>query len=383
MRIFREELKKLVTTPMIWIFVALSLALNAFWIFGFTAYSNMPSYVDYLSHTFAQTGVHMGLDFDERLATTPDHLYKEALVSQTKGAVPSFTVSDASEAATMINELTRYDESLSPLIASKYHWMEPAIERLVQIDASMDVYAVVLSTDLHRNLFGTLLGSIFVESILLTVLIVLYALGYETVQRTHLTVYASKAGRVVHRAKIAAATLFSMGLYAGLTLASLGLYFSQWDYSGLWHSNVASQFNVLTYFLVSFPFWTWTPFTLLGYMVATLILIGIILIVFSLFGSVFGQLISNTYLSFIAFFAVAFGSFALTYVLFDLGQGVLGLLTNLLPVQRVLLSTQWFTHMGPNSFLPWHETIATFFNLFLFALLSHFAAEYFARKDIL
>ena len=102
----------------------------------------------------------------------------------------------------------------------------------------------------------------------------LYLLGYEKVHRTEGMVYTTCTGRNMVRGKIVAAVTSGMALYLLLTGLTLGIYFAQWDYSGLWSSSVSSQFNFLTDMMVRRPFLTWADFTVAQYLVACLALGG-------------------------------------------------------------------------------------------------------------
>ena len=57
-------------------------------------------------------------------------------------------------------------------------------------------------------------------------------------------VYTTSTGRNMLRGKIVAAVTAGMALYLLLTGLTLGIYFAQWDYSGL-YASVSSQFNFL------------------------------------------------------------------------------------------------------------------------------------------
>ena len=85
-------------------------------------------------------------------------------------------------------------------------------------------------------------------------------------------VYTTCTGRNMVRGKIVAAVTAGVALYLLLTGLTLGIYFAQWDYSGLWSASVSSQFNFLTDVMVRRPFFTWADFTVAQYLVACLAL---------------------------------------------------------------------------------------------------------------
>ena len=112
------------------------------------------------------------------------------------------------------------------------------------------------------------------EGAVLGMLAALYLLGYEKVHRTEGMVYTTSTGRNMVRGKIVAAVTAGVALYLLLTGLTLGIYFVQWDYSGLWSASVSSQFNFLTDMMVRRPFLTWADFTVAQYLVACLALGG-------------------------------------------------------------------------------------------------------------
>lgn len=121
----------------------------------------------------------------------------------------------------------------------------------------MDLYAGPITHDSHQFLFGTLLRAISAESSILGVLIVLYLFGYEHMVKTELAVCTMRKGRRLWQTKAAAGIIAALLMFLALTLLSLSVYFSVWDYSGIWNANVSSQFNYIQELFVVKPFLTW------------------------------------------------------------------------------------------------------------------------------
>ncbi len=116
------------------------------------------------------------------------------------------------------------------------------------------------------------------ESSICAMLIVLYLMGYEQLNRTEGIVCASPIGRRLWRKKLAAAMLSAEAMYVFVVGMTLLFYFSLWDYSGIWGDSVSSRFNYLTDMLHKRPFLTWGDFTIGGYLAAFVVTMGNIIL---------------------------------------------------------------------------------------------------------
>ena len=72
MNLLRYELKKLLTLPMLWVFVALCLLLNLCITLGYRYKVMDYDFFSYVTETASQTGTVLGDDFTEKLSALPE-----------------------------------------------------------------------------------------------------------------------------------------------------------------------------------------------------------------------------------------------------------------------------------------------------------------------
>lgn len=383
MRILKYEIKKLISLPMIWIFLVLCLGLNGFIVISGTYGTDTADYLHYISKTVSETGTKMGKEFDQRISKMPKEEWKDILVSVTQNAKSSFHSKDAVKVGE--NLILQYGLSgfFADKMKGKYVKLQEAVENLRKQKADLSVYAADITYDMHQLLFSSLFRAIITESCLFAVLVMLYILGFEEWNHTEQVVYAAYRGRKIQKEKISAGLFVTIIYFSILTGLSLFVFFSIYDFSGIWDCSVSSQFNYIQCPGYLKPFWTWVPFNVRSYLVTMLVLALVLTIVFSLFGAWTGLICQNTYMGFVFFLAIAFGMLALPFVCADIGIWGGYYLSEFLPVSLWLCSHQWLTDLGGISLLPWHETIALIGNIIVFMLLLLFTFKKFQRKEIL
>lgn len=206
---------------------------------------------------------------------------------------------------------------------------------------------------------------------------------YDLLQSSVNTLAATCTGRKLQGIKILAGTLAVLALYCCLCGISLGLYFTQWDYSGIWDASVSSQFNVVSDLLVQKPFLTWAPMTVARYLWAMLLMGGILVLIFTLTAAAAGTLIPNTYMAALGLIAVYLAIYTALGASTGAGFWLVYFILCSSPVSLWLSMDVWFTEMGIWSVIPWHETVCCTLNLVLVLALVAFAVRRFQRKDMI
>lgn len=265
------EWRKLLTLPALWGFLALCLAFNG--LLMANAPGDCQTFGE-ISATARALGQRVAQDFVEGLAQRPATPVQEALSQVTGEMTNVYAGYDLSGLVTRYQQLLSASPTASAWMTAKYQALEQRVDHLAQTGAAMDLYAGPMTHDSHQFLFGTLMRAMVGEGAVLGMLAALYLLGYEKVHRTEGMVYTTCTGRNMVRGKIVAGVTAGVALYLLLTGLTLGIYFTQWDYSGLWSASVSSQFNFLTDMMVRRPFLTWADFTVAQYLVACLALGG-------------------------------------------------------------------------------------------------------------
>jgi hypothetical protein len=364
---------------MLWVFLALCLALNGMIVFGSRSGSD---FVRYVSDTSNKIGYRCGSAFDKALAALPETVYRNALISQTVGVTDTYEKLDVTDYARAYIDRMQLQGLPAAMMKEKYNKLQHVVDSLAETDASLDLYAAGATYDLHQLLFGDVLKTVTTEACLFAVIAMLCILGFEFQAGTELTVYSTKLGRRMTKVKVVAGLTFGVCgfvVIAGLTLL---LYFSVWDYSGIWSSSVSSQFNYIYDAGEQKPIITWYPFTVGGYLGTVVALDAVLVAVFALAAAVIGLRLRNTYIAFLVFLVLALGMMALTWALADLKLWMGFFISMLLPVPLWLISPIWLTDLGSNVILPYHETIGLILNLIIGSGLTILAARLFRRKDL-
>lgn len=378
MYIFKVELKKVINIPMLWIFLVLCLVFNVFIIMT----GNYDAkWVNYVSQTSLVTGQRMGSEYSNLLAQLPDSQYRTAIHSQTTGSKNTFEDYKTSDLADIYINLIGLTGTLAEQMKAKYVRLQPVINEMSDNGVSMDFYVGELTYEHFGKLFRGIFKSILTESILFAVLVMLYLLGYESQNKTELLVYSTKTGRQVVRTKVLAGLLMGIVGFILLCGISLTVFFTVYDYSGIWNANVSSQFNYIVEGLFRKPFMTWHSFTVWQYLLATILLSLILITVFSLFSMVLGLLIRNTYISFLIFIALNMGMMTLPFVLSSISKYAFFLSENT-PISLWYYQSLWFTEAGGLALWPWFESIGVTIWLLLLGALGWCAIRYFYRRDL-
>lgn len=355
------EIKKTFCIPALWAFIVLSLALNGLLILGND---------DIRDYFLVENGIEKNvikMRSGDEVINAPDNIF----VGYDTGALEAFYVEIVKESPTAVEWIQR-----------KYSLLQPRVEHLAQSGAALDHYAGNATYESHQFLFGTLMRAMLAESSICAMLIVLYLMGYEQLNRTEGIVCASPIGRRLWGKKLAAAMLSAEALYVFVVGMTLLFYFSLWDYSGIWGDSVSSRFNYLTDMLYKRPFLTWGDFTIGGYLAASLALGAALVAVFALIAAVCAMLFRNIYAAALVLTTVLFGGIGVGSLLSQCRLWAAYFITTLQPQAVWLDVNVWFTESGIATFVSWQETAAVVLNLALYGAAVWGVFRRFMRRDI-
>jgi len=280
LNLYIHELKKLLSTPALWVFVLLCLAFNI---------SNFPRWL-------------RNADFD----TSTPYLYNV------------FETHNTTEIGETYITALNLSGRTADRMRAKYAALQYTADAAATFGYSYASYFGTPTQLMHINLFhgvAGVLGRLLMQGMLLSALLALLAVGYEQINNTEHTIYATKTGRRILRHKIAAGIVAGVGAYALLATITLAAYFIMFDFSGVWGSSVSSGFNYIVNIMGTRPFTTWRSFTVLSYFLASLSLGLGLVICFSLMGVIIGSLSKNGYIGFLMLVLVNAVCFALPLVI--------------------------------------------------------------------
>ena len=261
--LFWYELKKILSGTALWVFVMLCIAFNI-WT--------------------------SGVGLESELDTT------------TQFPANVFENHNTSEIAEFYISFFGLTGTVAERMREKYDALQTSVNERAIAGDSYSAYFGEHTHDMHLALFHSygLMGRLLLQGILLATLLTLFGVGYEQINHTEHSVYATKTGRRILWYKVGASLAATLGLYALLIATTFAFYFSVFDYSGVWESNVSSGFNYIRDLMGDRPFTTWQSFTVASYLLASLGVSVVLVICFSLMGVTIGTLSKNSYFGFLA-----------------------------------------------------------------------------------
>lgn len=358
MRILKFELLKLIQTPMFWVFAVLSIGFNAFIIIGDGYWADE---LNQFSREVYASGEYKDPEIGDVYADYTSEFYAERIIDSLN-----------------LNGITE------KLMRSKYEKMQVVADDFSEQGISYYFYADGLTTVIHKQLFSSVMRLILTQAILFAALAMLCSFGFERQGKTESVVYPSRTGRKITRYKYLAGLIFGAAGFAVIAGGTFAVYFSVWDYSGFWQSNVSSAFNTVSDVVTGVrPFITWQSLTVAEYFAAVVGLGFALTMIFTALAGVVGLLFRNTYTSFGVFGLLTLSMMFLCMLFGNIGLPGLYFATTFTPVITWYTVQQWFNDMGSLSIIPWQEVWAVALNAVLLTLLTIVSMRIFNRKDLI
>lgn len=380
MRLLRYEWSKLARLPALWGVLVLCLAFNCLligsgdrWRWEWNETASMTGGL----------GQRVDTDFLDRLGWRPQSDYRDYLLSAAEGMTDVYADYDLKSLSNFYNDYVKSSPTAAALMERKYERLAERIAHLSETGAAMDWYGGPVTHNVHQFLYGVLMRAVLTEGAVLGMLSMLFLLGYENQQRTAAGVYASCTGRKLYCCKVLAGITWALSVYLLLAAVTLGIFLLFWDWSGVWGGSVSSQFNYVIDLFYPRPFFTWTDFTVGGYLAAAVGLGGLLTVVFALLAAICGTLMRNVYLSALLLTLLLCGGAAAQALCAQAGLWMGYALLTFQPVSVWLYINGWFTELGLNAFIPWQETVGTGLSLAVCGLETALALRHFWRKDVM
>lgn len=302
-------------------------------------------------------------------------------------AAPEPTAADIFEnydTAALSASVSRYYLVTSPVadaLNAKYACLNTAVARLAAADAALSPLAGG-QTDALTGTLDRLGRALLAEGMVFAALLALAAAGYEQLARTEGSVLATRVGRGIRRAKLAAGALSAVGAFGLLALGSTGAFAAVWRLGPTWGQSISGQSHLLYEGGPARPFITWAPMTVAGYLAAGLALSAAVVLVVFLLAFALALAAGDTLKSFwvlllctaATVFLIGFARDERLWVLFETLQCT--------PAALLLNRALWFTEGGVTTLLPWQEAGVTALWLGVGAALLRLAGRRFDRKDV-
>ncbi|MDR2590368.1 MAG: hypothetical protein LBC71_05220 [Oscillospiraceae bacterium] len=376
MNIVKHEHKKIITSPSLIGFVITCILLNILLVF-----SARNSYADYIAEVSYKTGVRMGAEFDRQVENLTPSEYSVWLQMQTEGITDVFDDYNAKLIGeAYVNAFNLYG-IIANLMVDKYERLQTVVERNTKTGVGMDLYFAGATYDRHTQLFRVIMTVLLFEGILLISLTMLLSLGHEFNTKTEFTVYATKTGRRVNRAKLISCILTGLLIYIFLSIVTLLFFFLINPLGAIGGSSVSSGFNYVHDLVAGVrPFITWFDLNVIGYVIATVCASAGVILCFGILSYITGLWIRNGYIGFLIIALINFAIFVLPFTI--LGTTLPTYFLTLSPIWIVLQQGVWFTDGGSNVLLPHFEIVGIIASLVILAPIATLSSSRFKRKNL-
>lgn len=204
-------------------------------------------------------------------------------------------------------EIAKYQLSGPPaqLLKEEYTKLSKRFERMKEEGEHKEWFFSGKQYLMHSFLFRTLFGHLVFESLILIVLTTALITNFEFESRTHLVAYSTRRGRKLKKDKLIASLLTTTVITSLLFIATLGVYFTVFDYSNLWQSSISSALN----WEYQLPYVSWWELSFGSFLLLSTVLIYVCMLLFTMLTYSISMLVKNNYFTFFifaAFFAIVY-----------------------------------------------------------------------------
>lgn len=382
MKLAGLEAKKILNTKAVYIFTGACLIFNIILII---LTSGAHDYIKYVGEAVDIAGDQIDDSFMEYLETQPENVLRDRLAESCRGAGKIYDVFDTQAFfRNYYNEHYLETSFLVRLFHAKYKKLDESVRLLNSVNADLSVYAVETTNHVHGILFTDVLKALLVEGIMIISLFTIFCFGIERQNLTDAIIYSSKKGRMLVKHKVVASGAVSICFVLLLYIVTLTLFFTIWDFNGIWNTNVSNSFHYVIDLNLPYnkPFLTWISFSVKEYFIASLLLEMAVLVSWWLVSSCIGILSSHSAKGFMILAAFFISPYFLSRFFEILHLWWLFFINTFTISMLTLNQHLWFTEMGVFEILPWQEVLSVLIHLPVCSIILYTAIRIFGRKEL-
>lgn len=192
-----------------------------------------------------------------------------------------------------------YNDNVNNIIKKNYEKFATRFEELKANGEHKNLFFHGKTYRMHSFLFKDIFTAMIYEIMILIVLAAAFILNYEFESKTALVAYSTKRGRNLIKDKLIVALGFTLLTTTVIIGEALLIYFSVFDYSGLWGTSINSFFGQEW----NIPYLTWWNMSIAKYLVSVILVTYILELIFCGITFILATFIKNTY--------IVFGTFAI------------------------------------------------------------------------
>lgn len=342
MTIRRMELKKVMYQPILWCLLLVFFVMNCVHIWLQLNCGELTEELQDIHNVMLDTGVDLSRNEEQIDGILQDDDAMKSFYAMTvKEGMELYKNLDIRKIKELKQELYNYypGGSFETFINHNYEKLQQRVQVIQETGEGNYAFYSGYYYQIHSMLYNDLLQSVILQMVVIMVLSVLFLMDYERVHKTTEVVLVSKPGRNLMMLKA------QMGLVAGmiygiiLLLLSLGGFFLQISFDGLWNVPVSSGMLAETRGMLYYPFITFDKMTVGEYLISACI-ITLVMVLLSGILTVSLQLVmKNSYITFLLEATLLLGMLAVTFcktvTWFDV-------LIDLNPVATWFMCGSWF-----------------------------------------
>ncbi len=391
--ILKQELLKILKTPVIWVLVLFFITLNSILVMSKSDFKEDLSILSDMVDTY-------GAEINEEMMTEVGHDYKKIqtwvnqvandentvyehpsdllskLSKQTENPLEQeelrtlleyavlegfyrtaqdldeiYEEIDLSQSAEGQIELYRLTGNAAEQVREQYQKLEVRLDQLIENGEHKHLFFMGKVYEMHSLLFRDIGRALLFELMILIVLITAAITNYEFEHRTSLVTYTTKKGRALVLYKLLAATIASSFVMLGMIGVTLTIFFTTYNYEGLWSVPISNYFNGETVL----PYISWWNITFIEYVGFFILFIILSQLIFLGVTFVLSVYMKNTYLVFFTF--MIFLGIGILLPSYMPRESNLIFLLNFNPFVFILNPHEWLMGNGPFTISKYYEQV--------------------------
>lgn len=284
---------------------------------------------------------------------------------------------DIMEMAEEIVKIHGLSGEAANLVRKNYESLALRFEQLKDNGEYKNIFFPGIVYQMHRLLFGNIIGNCLIEIMILVVLMVSLLANYEQDHKTLSLVSTTYRGRNLLKDKLIVSITSAILISMVILSSSLFLYFIVFDYSEFLNVPISSAFN---WEIGDGPYICWYNLSFIRYLMLSIGVVFILSVMFTSLTFIICCLLKNSYKTFFAFFVVFGVMFMLPTFINKSSPAMIWSNYNLF--MMVLNPHVWFMEAGAFMTSKYYEITTILTNGIILVLLTILAINRFKKEAI-
>lgn len=269
-----------------------------------------------------------------------------------------------------------YNEKVNSIIKENYDKFAIRFNELKDNGEHKNLFFHGKAYKMHSFLFKDIFTTMIYEIMILIVLATGFIVNYEFENNTAQVAYSTKRGRNLIKDKMIVLLGTTILLTTIIIAITLSIYFSVFDYSGLWGVSISNYFAQE----VAMPYMAWWNMSILKYLVAVIFVVYILEIIFCGIAFILATFIKNTYIVF-GIFAIMVGSGMLLPIFIPNSLDVI-ISSVYTPFTLIINPSWWFMMRGELQTYKYYDIITLFVWSIAVFIMGLLCVKKFKRESI-